>query len=647
MFLEALVPHRAESKSRRTGDRYMVSPDTAKHLLKCKLAKRVDDEPDWHEFTGRELRDEPITDPAWPRVVACVNIWNDHAALAQTMPTWLPHVDHVIVVDGPYVAAGAREPVSTDGLPELLADLPSVELVTRGTAWPGQLDKRNAYLERATPGDLLFIVDADEFVTGAENLKSTPYGDVAWVRMESPLYQRSYGQPRLVRAQPGLRYDGRHHWLYVGDRLLATHQYGGAGFEHRLARVSMFNARGLGHTPQRAAAKRQHLQVQVAQERQTVSVGGAKSDAAIGSRESLRILQVGVYDAGMVGFRLHTALNTTTPHASLFAAPDPGAPKNPYHGPVQFSVERDEPTIKWALERADVIHCNLGYSVPGKLGVALAGRRVVIHHHGTMYRRDAQSGNAWDVANGAGLKLVSNLELLRYGTDLHWLPNPVPVARYQRLRAARRGETFPATFRIAHSPSKRQRKGTEAFLSAVERVRAKGIPVEAVLIEGVRHGEGLALKATCDACFDSFELGIQCSGLEAAAMGMPVIAGDPFVMRQYEELLGDVPYTYANDEDALAEAIEILATRPVMYERAAEHVLDYVTTYHDEAAVALRYLDLLDHAFGWRQAMRTDAPKPETHTPPKPETPKRRKPKRQQPQPVERQPTPEPEQRTA
>ncbi len=47
----------------------------------------------------------------------------------------------------------------------------------------------------------------------------------------------------------------------------------------------------------------------------------------------------------------------------------------------------------------------------------------------------------------------------------------------------------------------------------------QGIDIEPVLIENMEHGAALRLKASCDAVFDSFWLGMQGSGLEGAAMG--------------------------------------------------------------------------------------------------------------------------------
>jgi hypothetical protein len=323
----------------------------------------------------------------------------------------------------------------------------------------------------------------------------------------------------------------------------------------------------------------------------------------VGAHEALRIAQTAFYDAGLVGYRLHTAINTTTPHSSVFFA-DRAAGRNPFHGPSQFDLNGDQSELWNLLQQADVVHCHLDYSGIDRVNVR--PERLVIHHHGTMYRKTPGPNwyNLVDPAR-ARLRLVSNLELLRYDDGLQFLPNPVPVARYRRLRAAMRsGAIRGRRFQIAHSPSKRNLKGTDALLRVVDRLQTKGIAVEALLIEGRPHGDALALKAHADACFDSFWLGMQCSGLEAAAMGLPVIAGDQRVAAEYRKWLNEVPYTFADTEADLEEAIVRLVTDADFYCAEADRVTAYVTQHHDDAAVALRYLDLLDGAFGWREALR-------------------------------------------
>lgn len=86
-------------------------------------------------------------------------------------------------------------------------------------------------------------------------------------------------------------------------------------------------------------------------------------------------------------------------------------------------------------------------------------------------------------------------------------------------------------------------------------------------------------------------------------MGMPVIAGDTDCLREYSQWFGATPYTFADTEDQLVEQLARLATDRAFYDAEAERVSAYVIAHHDEAAVALRYLDLLDAAFQWRQVM--------------------------------------------
>jgi hypothetical protein len=107
-------------------------------------------------------------------------------------------------------------------------------------------------------------------------------------------------------------------------------------------------------------------------------------------------------------------------------------------------------------------------------------------------------------------------------------------------------------------------------------------------------------------------------------MGLPVIAGDPMVADLYREIVGEVPYTYANTEDELVAAIEGLVSDQGYRDAEAARVSTYCERYHDEAAVALRYLDLLDDAFHWRVGMskRIERARPEPVELPEPITPR-------------------------
>ena len=529
---------------------------------------------------GQELLALNTTPHKWKRVVACVNVWNDIDELKANWDSWYPHVDHVIAIDGEYGTGKG----SDDGSVRFLAQWRNVRILDGPPA--DQPEKRGEYLKDSQPGDLLFIIDADENITNGAAIRDVPYCDVGWVTVVSPLYQRQQHQPRFIRWRKGLHYEGRHHWLMHGDRQLCTHQQGGVGYDHRLTDVTLYNSRGARRTAARRRAVDVPRQDQVEDE---FAVG----EKVVG-HEPLRIFQTGPFDPGNVVYRLHTAINTTTPHESAMATGDLG----PYAPPRQFDFSHHRLQLRDLAVTADVIHYHV-MQVAGKyLGVDFTGRPTVMHHHGTEYRRDPLTLNERD--ESIDVRLVSNLELLQYGDRLDYLPNPVPVARYRRLGVLMGGAVDHGRLRIAHSPTKQAIKGTEVFLRVCKRLKRL---VEPVLIHDVPLAKALTLKASCAACFDSFFLGMQCSGIEAAAMGMPVIAGDSDCKREYELLYGAVPYTFANNEAALAQQIERLAVDPDFYAAERIRVGAFVEAVHDYPSVSRQYLDILDRSLRWREGL--------------------------------------------
>lgn len=551
----------------------------------------------WAPSSTRELDSTPLANEKPTRIVACLNVWNDLNALKQTISSWFPFVDAIIAVDGSYAAID--QGLSTDGTREFLAGLKKPVTIIDG-AGLDQCAKRSLYFQDGKPGDLLFIVDADESIIGGQNIRDIPMCDVGWLRVTSKLYTRQYGQPRFIRWTPGLEYRGRHHWIYRDDRLLCTHQYSGPGFEHRPVNVSLVNQRHLGRDVSRLRAKRANCTEQRGREGAEYAMETSKmSDTTMGARESLCIAMMAYRDDGLAPSRLHSAINRTTPHASLFFKKRPG----PFGVPDGYLYHQNPQKYAQALTSADIVHYHVAFSSAG----TRRSLATVFHHHGTMYRDNHLEYNR-EAAERNALILLSNLELFSWtdGMEAHFLPNVMPVARYRRLREKlQKPWDGTSPFRIAHSPSKPERKGTKEFLAACERISQRGLLIEPVLLHGLSHQDVLLQKATCHAAFDSFWLGMQCSGLEAAAMEVPVIAGDETVAERYIEEFGEVPYTTAWDGEHLERQIERLVTDPEFYARETARVHEYVTDVHDEAAVALRYLDLLDSKFGWRSSKLT------------------------------------------
>jgi hypothetical protein len=330
----------------------------------------------------------------------------------------------------------------------------------------------------------------------------------------------------------------------------------------------------------------------------------ARSHSLEQSDGALRIVQGCAYDPGNAAYRFHTAINETTKHASAFAR---WGHTNPFCDLRQIDGETRPNDARAAVYHADVIHSHADYWMQKQTKPALRWKArpeqlLIRHYHGTRWDKLASTGCArdkqWPMLNMleddiAGATLVgARLTLceVRPGR-IQWLPIAVPVKRYRALVPK---ERRPGPFRIAHSPTVAKYKGTADLIAAVDAVRAKGLKVDLIMIEGKQHGKALEMKADADLTFDSFWLGIQGSGLEAASMGQMVVAGDESVRDLYvASEVGSCPYTFANDRAQLTEVIERAITDNLWYAGETTRVARYVKKYHDYASVARRYENII------------------------------------------------------
>jgi glycosyltransferase involved in cell wall biosynthesis len=529
-------------------------------------------------------------------IVGCVVLRaSDLPLLLERMPSWAPGVDRTIVVLGawsqretPSLLAATRDHLRAAWQGPLDVILPPKQ------GWHNQVEKRSAYFRACRVGEVAFVVDADEeVVEGPQPLRLAAAAafDVGWITATTPLrYTRPFGCPKFFRVPaPGLHYQDRHYWVFAGDRLMAAHAYGGTGWLHTRLPLTVIN-RGGRHGPS-------HLR----QTHREAHHGDSRLDENQGRVESLRIVQMMNYDAGLVAYRLHSAINATTRDRSVMVS-DQGGSNNLLVGPWQYDL-RDKEVVRPIVQVADVVHCHVNYRPISAIGGLRPGQLIVIHHHGTTYRTAPEVWDKNDVR--ACLRLGSTMDVLNHDKTktIQWLPNPVPIALYRRMAADAHAARRDQEVWIAHSPSKPRIKGTEILLAAVEKLRAMHLPVRLKMTTMVPHTEALWQKAACDLCFDSFWLGIQVSGLEAAAMGMPVVAGDTDTALAYAERLGAVPYTFA-DETTLATVLEQLITDAAYRQAEVARVGAYVLEYHDEAAVAKRYLELLRPVVEGRLGMR-------------------------------------------
>jgi hypothetical protein len=333
----------------------------------------------------------------------------------------------------------------------------------------------------------------------------------------------------------------------------------------------------------------------------------SKYEVAPEAHDDLRVLQLTQYDPGSAGYRYHSAFNTVPGLRSAFVR---YGHSNPFSDLRQYDGERQAAGVSALFAEADAVHVHMTFDTL-EAGVRRWPDRsrqlLVRHYHGSDATHNPGTTprfmeNDVDAEIGA-LQIGARLYHNRYSDRMHWVPIPVPVLDYASLRAMHfvpMEEREKKVFRLCHSPTHWRVKGTVALEHSVTDLQMAGLPIELIMIRDVKHGEALRIKATCDATFDSFWLGIQGSGLEAAAMGQPAIAGDPLVVEDYAKAIGYTPYTYVADVEQLKATITRMVEEPAFVAAEAERVRQYVLDHHDYPAVGRRYQDVIRQALAER-----------------------------------------------
>lgn len=264
--------------------------------------------------------------------------------------------------------------------------------------------------------------------------------------------------------------------------------------------------------------------------------------------------------------------------------------------------------VPWTIENvreawleAEVVHLHHDFRAAqwitgGYTGRRLPDRPYVIHHHGTGFRESPDPHLAELMGYGA-VGVVATLDLWLIAPELlEWLPCPIDVDAMQAMRNTVTDEKI----RIAHAPTNRTVKSTEAFLAAMKQLERE-YPVEAVLIERQPWDECLRLKSTADIYFDQVKLGYGNNAIEAWGMGIPVVAGgaDP-TLDEMERRFGVLPFYHATEE-TIYEALRELVESPELRQKMADRGLQHVRRYHDERVVVEQLKEIYLRAAGVKE----------------------------------------------
>lgn len=250
-----------------------------------------------------------------------------------------------------------------------------------------------------------------------------------------------------------------------------------------------------------------------------------------------------------------------------------------------------ERMVKRLVHRADVVHA---MNSPSALGwFRLRPRQVVVVHHlGTTFRRDPEAMSAVCREYGA-IEVTDSIDLLF--DDIGWLPIPADLDALALLRV----DSYEPSkrIRIAHAPTDREYKDTEAVLTAIESLSRK-YPIDCDLIEGVTNRECLKRKARADIFVDQLKFGFGLNAIESWAMGIPVVSGliDAHGRRKGLEMWGGrFPWADAT-EKTLEAVIEHLIVSPEWRTELGVRGRVHAERWHSQRAVVERALAIYEKA---------------------------------------------------
>ncbi len=329
-------------------------------------------------------------------------------------------------------------------------------------------------------------------------------------------------------------------------------------------------------------------------------------DVAPEADSDFKVLQLTLYDPGSAGYRYHSAINTVSGQRSAFVR---WGHSSPFCDLRQYDGERDSGGVSQLFAEADAITCHMEYKAleEGVRRWPDKSRQMLIrHYHGSDALWKPKDGEVnphppfmeLDTDDAVGAVLIgARLWHNRYSARMNWLPIPMPCLDYLELRRrffVPMEQRERKVFRLCHSPTHWRLKGTVALEHVVADMQMAGAPIELIQCREMQQGAALKLKASCDATFDSFWLGIQGSGLEAAAMGQPVLAGDDQVADDYRRFLSiEPPYTFVRDTEALRSTLQRLIEDPEFVKSEGLKVQGYVLEHHDYPKVGERFRGII------------------------------------------------------
>lgn len=280
----------------------------------------------------------------------------------------------------------------------------------------------------------------------------------------------------------------------------------------------------------------------------------------------MKILIACKQDIGGQGIGLKKAITEHTPHECRVIREE-----NNY-----INYEKDIETTDLAvwnemIEWADVVHVQ----ERKKFFHRIRSRKPVVWSlHGSCYRW-GQPKQINTLLDGYQIPiLVSTLDLQLLRPDATWLPLPLDTNALRRYRDPSKTFLVLQTTTATH-------KGT------IPDHLGEGVVTK--IVKGVTHEQALTEKGKAWAVVDQvgrWALGIGSSGLEAMAMGIPVLSqASEGILDHLRHVWGRLPFIPTTPE-TLLDHVDALRGNPQSRQRWAERGYEHIAKFHTPAKVA-------------------------------------------------------------
>ena len=240
------------------------------------------------------------------------------------------------------------------------------------------------------------------------------------------------------------------------------------------------------------------------------------------------------------------------------------------------------------LPDTDLFHFYFGHTlVPRRIQfplLRLTRRKSLLHYLGSDIRGKPRAELAW--GKRADAEIVGSWDAHRWVPEAHVVPPPIDLSRYAVVPPPENERV-----RIAHAPSNRAKKGTDAVIAA-----CKELPVDLDLIEGVKHDEARARYARADVIVDQLVVGwYGLFAIESMATGRPVVTylHDDAVAKTARAFGVQVPIVNAT-KDTLVERLRPLVDSAALRRELGERGRAYVERVHELDRVGDRLVEIYE-----------------------------------------------------